>query len=95
MKNLLLAVIVSLAGPMGWADPEPSLRDHMRAMGYLMDEIFSRAKETKNYQEAAQKARDVRAHLVKAIALEPDKFRGMRETEKNAARIEYHKSWPG
>lgn len=73
------------------ADP-PTLKDHMRAMGYIIDEINARSTEPKSFKEAASKTRELRSHLVQAIALEPGKFATFKENELNAARREYHQA---
>lgn len=91
MKQLLLSMALALAAQGTYAQEKPlTLREHMRAMGYILDEVFSRANESKNYAEAAERTRQLRTHLVQSISLYPQKFSTLRELEKNAAVLEYH-----
>ncbi|MGE0528079.1 MAG: hypothetical protein AB7G93_21525 [Bdellovibrionales bacterium] len=90
MKHVFLFLLVSFAALPALAEQQLPLRDHMRAMGYLMDEIYSRAKEPITYKEAAQKTRELRGHLVESIALIPTKLITMREQARNSDLIEYH-----
>jgi len=91
MKILALAFVLAFAAmPVKSEQPQLSLREHMRAMGYQLDEIFARSQEPLKYSEAAVKTRELRGQLVKAIALIPSKFETLREREKNAAIAEYH-----
>ncbi len=89
MKQLLIALLLTVASTNAVAQTS-SLREHMRAMGYMLDEINSRSSEPQNFSEAAAKTRQLRHALIQSLALDPPKFAAMNEKEQNAARVEYH-----
>ena len=83
-------VLTGLLASPTFAEPPQTLGQHMRAMGYLLDEVFARSEKSVEYLEAADKVRELRDHLVDSIALRPAKFAQMNEAQRNAALIEYH-----
>lgn len=66
------------------------LSDHMRAMSYLMDDIFTRTGDSRDYPEGGRKTRELRQHLIQALALTPRKLANLSEGDKNAKMIEFH-----
>ena len=90
MRFIAAFLFVALLPSTALSEQPATLRDHMRAMGYLLDEVFALSKETGSLVTAADKTRELRGHLVQSIAIFPGKFSAMRETERNSAAIEYH-----
>lgn len=83
----LLAVLLCLSSMPVWA--EPTLRDHMYALGYIMDEIWVKAANSADYPAAADKVKEMRGHLVKAIALVPNKITTLPPAQQRLATIEF------
>ena len=89
MKKILIAVLLALGSTNAIAQTT-SLRELMRSMGYMLDEINSRSSEPQNFSEAAIKTRELRRALILSLALDPPKFTTMNERDQNSARVEYH-----
>jgi hypothetical protein len=62
----------------------------MRSMSYLMDEIFTKTEDAKDFPEGGRLTRDLRHHLIQSLALTPGKLANQSETEKNMGMIEFH-----
>ena len=90
MKFVLPLFLAALAALPAAAQTAPTLRDRMRAMGYLLDDINSKADQVPDYHAAAAKTRELREHLIQSLPIDPGKFGNLNEREKNAARLEYH-----
>lgn len=90
MKFILPVLLTAFSALPAAAQASSSLRDHMRAMGYLLDDINSRADQIPDYHTAAAKTRELRDHLIQSLPMDPAKFANLNEREKNAARLEYH-----
>jgi hypothetical protein len=91
MKQILIALALILASPVGIAlEQSADLREHMLAMGYLLDEIFARSDNPNDYKDAADKTRELRTHLTYAIAKIPITIERLPENQKDQAMIEYH-----
>jgi hypothetical protein len=89
LKHLLIALVLT-SGSTNAIAQTTSLREHMRAMGYLLDEINSRSSEPLKFSEAAAKTRELRRGMIQSLAFDPPKFATMNERTANAARLEYH-----
>lgn len=89
MKQLLIALLISFGSTNAMAETT-SLREHMRAMGYMLDEINSRSSEPPQFSQAAAKTRELRRALILSLALDPPKFATLNDKEQNFARVEYH-----
>ncbi len=92
MKSLLLAffTLVSVSSHAQTEAPELSLREHMQAMAMLLDEVFARSNSNEDFAEAAVKVRELRSHLVRAIAQEPGKAMSLTDPERFAMMAEFH-----
>lgn len=90
MKFILSVFIASLTALPAMAQTAPTLREKMRAMGYLLDDINSRADQVPDYHAAAAKTRELRDYLIQSLPMDPGKFASLNERERNAARVEYH-----
>lgn len=90
VKTLFVSILIACSSASAWAENPLTLKEHMRAMGYILDEVFSRADQSATYKEAAAKTRELRQHLIQSIALQPTKISSMREAQRNAAMIDYH-----
>jgi len=70
---------------------ELTLKEHMNAMGFLLDDIYSQA-DKRQYEAAANNARELRGHLVKAIGMMPPKVSAIADpAQRDAAMNEFHK----
>lgn len=88
MRYVIAAALLSLslsahASPM-------TLKEHMAAMGYILDAIWVSANEPRTYPEAADRTAELREHLVQAIAITPNGIAAMEPKQKRAAVIDYH-----
>lgn len=85
----VLSIAILLSG-WGVGAAELSLREHMQAMGYLLDAIWVDSADVKTYPQAADKTAELRDHLTKVISLVPGKIQGMQIKQKRAALIDFH-----
>ncbi len=91
MKFFILSfAALTIYSSVGQAEEPLTLRQHMTAMGYILDEVWVKSAKPEDYLEAADKVRDLRAHLVQAISLVPGKFASLSPTQQRIGIIEYH-----
>ncbi len=88
MKSVL--VLFLLAGSVSASGATPTLREHMTAMGYILDAVWVASAEQKTYATAADKTAELRDHLTKAIAILPSSIENLNPNQRRAAVIEYH-----
>jgi hypothetical protein len=91
MKSKILALaFIAFLIPQVQATEPLTLRQHMTAMGYLLDEVWVSVGTPPDYTKAADKVNELRGHLVQVIGLLPPKIEIMQPTEKRLATIEFH-----
>ncbi len=90
MKLRVLAYLFLIVHLPIQAQTQNILINHMRTMGFIMDEIFARSSEPNDYPLAAQKTRELRQQLIEAAAHTPKKFSSLPEKQRNSATVEYH-----
>jgi hypothetical protein len=91
MKIIVTGIaLLMLFVPKSFADTPLSLRQHMAAMGYILDEVWVKTANPSEYLYAADKVREMRGHLVASIDLFPSKFSTLNPFERRLAEIEYH-----
>jgi hypothetical protein len=74
----------------GHGETQTTLRGHMAAMSYILDEVWAKAADPKDYPLAADKVRELRGHLAASIGYKPPKLETLPTTERRLAEIEYH-----
>ncbi len=91
MKFFILSfAALTFFSSVGQAEEPLTLRQRMTAMGYILDEVWVHSAKSEDYLLAADKVRDLRAHLVQAIGLLPGKFAGLTPAQQRIGTIEYH-----
>lgn len=90
MKWIAALLCLQLASPSAYGQTEMTLREHMYAMGYLIDEVFALSDQPENYVTVAEKTRELRGHLTKSVALLPENFTSLSDIERNSSTVEYH-----
>ncbi len=88
MKYVIAAILLSMS--ISAPAAPPTLKEHMAAMGYILDSIWVAANDQQTYQTAADKTAELREHLTQAIALTPNSIATMEPRQRRTAVIDYH-----
>lgn len=88
MKYLIAAALFSMS--MAAQAAPKTLKEHMTAMGYILDSVWVAANDPQTYSVAADKSAELREHLTQAIALTPHSISTMEPRQRRAAIIDYH-----